>query len=91
MRLIDADNLKIPNDAPYKASVKRVVAMQPTVEAKEVVHGEWKEATPKGVHSWSKGYARCSVCDETIWSGWEMNFCPKCGCDMRGENHERFY
>lgn len=33
MRLIDADNLKIPNDAPYKASVKRVVAMQPTVEA----------------------------------------------------------
>ena len=33
MRLIDADNLKIPNDAPYKASVKRVVAQQPTVEA----------------------------------------------------------
>ena len=32
-RLIDADNLKIPNDAPYKASVKRVVAQQPTVEA----------------------------------------------------------
>lgn len=32
MRLIDADNLKIPNDAPYKASVKRVVAQQPTVE-----------------------------------------------------------
>ena len=37
MRLIDADNLKIPNDAPYKASVKRVVAMQPTVDAVEVV------------------------------------------------------
>ena len=33
MRLIDADNLKIPNDAPYKASVKRVVAQQPSVEA----------------------------------------------------------
>ena len=38
MRLIDADNLKIPNDAPYKASVKRVVAQQPTVEAVPVVH-----------------------------------------------------
>ena len=37
MRLIDADNLKIPNDAPYKASVKRVVAQQPTVEAVPVV------------------------------------------------------
>ena len=41
MRLIDADNLKIPSDAPYKASVKRVVAQQPTVEAVPVVHGEW--------------------------------------------------
>ena len=37
MRLIDADNIKIPNDAPYKASVKRVVAQQPTVEAVPVV------------------------------------------------------
>lgn len=63
--------------------VLNIVNKQPTVEAKEVVHGEWKEATPKGVHSWSKGYARCSACDETIWSGWEMNFCPNCGCDMR--------
>ena len=30
MRLIDADNIKIPADAPYKASVKRVIAQQPT-------------------------------------------------------------
>ena len=60
-----------------------VIKEQPTVEAVPVVYGEWKEATPKGVHSWSKGYARCSACDETIWSGWEMNFCPNCGADMR--------
>lgn len=31
MRLIDADNIKIPNDAEYKASVKRVIEIQPTV------------------------------------------------------------
>ena len=37
MRLIDANNLRVPNDAPYKASVKRVVEQQPTVyDAKEV-------------------------------------------------------
>ena len=46
-RLIDADNLKIPSDAPYKASVKRVVAQQPTVEAKEVVHGYVKTVVGK--------------------------------------------
>lgn len=30
MRLIDADNIKIPGDANYKASVKRVIESQPT-------------------------------------------------------------
>lgn len=34
-RLIDADELekKLPNDLPYKASVKRVLIQAPTVEA----------------------------------------------------------
>jgi hypothetical protein len=30
MRLIDADNIKMPKDASYKAAVKRIVAVQPT-------------------------------------------------------------
>jgi hypothetical protein len=87
MRLIDADALKeklfIADDNCNPVVTATEIDDAPTVEAKEVVHGEWKEATPKGVHSWSKWYARCSACDETIWSGWEMNFCPKCGADMR--------
>lgn len=78
MRLIDADNLKIPNDAPYQASVKRVVAMQPTVEAKEVVHGKWIDGC-------------CSNCGayiptDSLWdyiSEKECNFCYYCGADMR--------
>ncbi len=78
MRLIDADNLKIPNDAPYKASVKRVVAQQPTVEAKPIVRGEWKHRK-----NWDK-YV-CSVCSHE--HDHESNFCEQCGCDMRGENH----
>ena len=80
MRLIDADNLKIPNDAPYKASVKRVVAQQPTVEAKEVVHGEWILRHIGAGHMWE-----CSVCHKrpVIYVKNDTNFCPNCGADMR--------
>ena len=83
MRLIDADNLKMPNDAPYKASVKRVVALQPTVEAKEVVHGEWVRT------KFASEYI-CSNCQaltyaELTRTGYKnFNFCPNCGADMRG-------
>ena len=80
MRLIDADNLKIPSDAPYKASVKRVVAQQPTVEAVPVVHGKWRHI---GGDEWC-----CSECGNVISTegSWEKptgNFCEECGADMR--------
>ena len=80
MRLIDADNLKIPSDAPYKASVKRVVAQQPTVEAIEVVHGEWILRHIGAGHMWE-----CSVCHKRpdIYVKNDTNFCPNCGADMR--------
>lgn len=41
--------------------------------------GEWQKAKPKGVVTYSDGYAECSHCHETIWLGWGMNFCPHCG------------
>ena len=80
MRLIDADNLKIPSDAPYKASVKRVVAQQPTVEAVPVVHGEWRHI---GGDEWC-----CSECGNVIstegsWEKPTAKFCEECGADMR--------
>ena len=80
MRLIDADNLKIPSDAPYKASVKRVVAQQPTVEAKEVVHGKW---IYNEYYTWE-----CGNCGFHPFKGFipkepGFNYCPNCGCDMR--------
>ena len=81
MRLIDADNLKIPNDAPYKASVKRVVAQQPTVEAVPVVHGEWILEEKAGIDYWC-----CSHCDKIrseYYAKPKDNFCPNCGADMR--------
>lgn len=45
----------------------------------EPKRGEWKKAKPKGVVTYSDGYAECSHCHETIWLGWGMNFCPHCG------------
>lgn len=41
--------------------------------------GEWEKAKPKGVVTYSDGYAECSHCHEAIWLGWGMNFCPNCG------------
>ena len=64
-------------------SIIKGIENVPTVEAKEVVHGEWIEVKPRGYTHYSKGYAECSSCNEIVWSGWEMNFCPHCGADMR--------
>ena len=44
MRLIDADNIKLNKDLPYKASVKRVLAQAPTVDAIPI---EWLEKRVK--------------------------------------------
>lgn len=48
-------------------------------EAQLPKQGEWQKAKPKGVVTYSDGYAECSHCHETIWLGWGMNFCPHCG------------
>ena len=45
--------------------------------------GEWQKAKPKGVVTYSDGYAECSHCHEAIWLGWGMNFCPNCGTQNR--------
>ncbi len=60
----------------------------PTVDAVEVVHGEWEPR--KDV----PGFVRCSVChDCNIYDDWadrkKWNYCPNCGADMRErkDNH----
>ena len=86
MRLIDADNLKIPSDAPYKASVKRVVAQQPTGEAVPVVHGEWILEEKAGVDYWC-----CSHCHKIrseYYAKPKDNFCPNCGTYMRKKDNK---
>ena len=51
----------------------------PTVDAVEVVHGEWiGNGIPESVLS------ECSVCGYSCGSS-SFNYCPNCGADMRGE------
>ena len=79
MRLIDADNLKIPNDAPYKASVKRVVAQQPTVEAVPVVRCKMCEHRGTGGAGETK-HVKC--CEYAKYMVGENGYCCY-GADMR--------
>jgi hypothetical protein len=65
----------------------RMVENAPTVEAKPVVHGEWK------VDDEEHELWECSICGK-VWCLYGtpidngMNFCPKCGADMRGGKNE---
>ena len=61
------------------------IETQPTVEEREVVHGEWE-------YHWFDSI--CSVCgyinkaDGVTRIRNDHNFCPNCGADMRGKKNE---
>ena len=61
--------------------VIKIIEEQPTVEAVPVVHGEW-------VNEYINRYGHpchcCSVCGFHA-SHQDKNFCPNCGCDMKGK------
>ena len=100
MRLIDADaflksEIERCGCVPLIGSCtsdneifKFILERQPTIEAKEVVRGEWIVGdvepgyfTPGGNRPWV-----CSECGEVV--SWYLdkpkeNFCSNCGADMR--------
>ena len=78
-RYIDADKLlaSLPNDLPYKASVKRVLIQAPTADVVEVRHGGW--------HSY-EGYCECTLCHHKYVN--TSLYCPNCGAKMKGENND---
>lgn len=75
LNMVTADIIKVFLDAA------------PTVDVREVVHGKWISQECNDYHD----YYTCSICGEpwTTLAGTpqdnEMNFCPVCGADMRGE------
>lgn len=56
---------------------------EPTIDAVEVVHGQWKKANNR-----PKSYIRvCSVCGKEAYfcgKGCSYKYCPNCGAKMRG-------
>ena len=82
-RLIDANRLLEElrkHRKPGYGYATMEVGLAPTVDAVEVVHGQW-ELYPSSM------YRRCSVCkmeyDRPKFNV-RANYCPNCGADMRG-------
>lgn len=92
MRLIDADALNADFIQRYTASadiyllVRKILNDAPTVDAVEVVHGEWQFGNRNGQY----GYY-CSKCntgftgENAHWIAKEHLYCPRCGAKMDGE------
>lgn len=86
-RYIDADKVlrKLPDDLPYKASVKRVLIQAPTADVAEVKHGKWKKE--------GCGLLVCSVCgfeyDHSGMADEGLNFCANCGAKMSKTNNNK--
>ena len=84
-RYIDADAVlgRIPDDLPYKGSVKRVLMQAPTIDVVEVRHGEWNLGKSGCMYfCFSCRYAAHPREAE------EWSFCPRCGAKMDGERRE---
>ena len=87
-RLIDADSMREnwiengENEYVYDTNaVLESIDAQPTVDAVEVIHGEWVLREKAGVDYWC-----CSVCDKIRSEYYDEpkdNYCPRCGADMR--------
>ena len=91
-RLIDANTLKIHRmhnagaNHPLDVAYRKDIDNAPTVDAVEVVHGEWSiiEDDYTGMVA-----LQCSVCNQEYWFEDEppikiYNYCPNCGAKMGG-------
>lgn len=75
-------------DLLYKedAITMKGVALINTFPASDVVErkkGKWRERYTNTTDNEAIGFYSCSECG--FRDGWNTNFCPNCGADMRGE------
>ena len=88
-RYIDADLLQEDFKADHDGKRSLMIDTQPTADVRENVRGEWIKPISRGdVLSYGKAYYECDQCHKVAFFGNEMNFCPNCGADMRGDNHD---
>ena len=95
-RYIDADKLKEKKvySAERRENVVPVAEIdwQPTADAVEVRHGEWRSELQKRCDWRGKQQQyycpnACSVCHEAVAD--RTPYCPNCGAKMDGERREK--
>ena len=59
-----------------------ILMKAPTVDAVEVVHGQWNEVEDQD----EMVFYKCSVCGKLRW--FETNYCPNCGAKMDGDGND---
>ena len=60
------------------------VAKSQTIDAVEVVHGRWEDAT-EVIAGIRHPQTKCSACEKVYWGHrTECNYCPNCGAKMDG-------
>ena len=67
------------------AKVRRHIAEAPAVDAVEVVHGRWVDATHIDEDFGEVESYECSVCGR--WEYYTPNYCPNCGAKMDGDGN----
>jgi hypothetical protein len=79
---------RLPNDLPYKASVKRVLIQAPAADVVEVKHGEWI-AHNKTMYGSDYSCSLCgNIADEDNRGKFAIltKYCSNCGAKMDGGN-----
>lgn len=78
MRLGDLDALKdeLLRLGFFPAIVKAAIERMPNIDAKPVVHGQWKID--------QRWCYECSVCKKGYVGMPKTNYCPNCGAQMDG-------
>lgn len=102
MRLIDADaydkilDNRVMTLMEYSGSIsgalmgcRALLAEQPTVDAKPVVHGEWSTIEDDYIGLVA---LKCSECNQEYWFEEEppmkiYSYCPNCGARMDGDGN----
>lgn len=78
---LNLDNLTEDDVEKFKMIWQRATSKGLLVTIEERPRGEWIDRMA------DKGYVECPFCHKQITGG-DLNFCVKCGADMRGEEKE---
>ena len=86
-KYINADRLlkNLPNDLPYKGSVRRVLIQAHAADVVEVKHGKWEWRELYGIEGL---VLVCSECRESEGACERFDYCPNCGTKMDGGKEE---